>query len=29
VARWRLVADPVLESERTRMNRQRWLSLQP
>jgi predicted metalloprotease with PDZ domain len=29
VARWRLVADPVLESDRTRLNRQRWLSLQP
>ena len=29
VERWRLVIDPLLENERTRMNRQRWLSLQP
>ncbi len=29
VERWRLVIDPLLDGERTRMNRQRWLSLQP
>lgn len=29
VASWQLVIDPLLASERTALNRQRWLSLQP
>nr|WP_256438921.1 PDZ domain-containing protein [Synechococcus sp. CCY 9618] len=29
VARWRLVIDPLLDDERAREKRQRWLSLQP
>jgi hypothetical protein len=29
VASWQLVIDPLLVSDQTGLNRQRWLSLQP